>query len=239
VFFGSFIDPEECREKWKEQFPPVIGELIENSAQEALGGKRHFVEIFFSLVNAKKSEGVVETFSLPEALQELELYLKALDRINVLQSITSCKVDVFGNSIHQNTWKNYFAGQSNIFFHPAVAFTEALQIMKQAKIVVNSSVKSVYGAHERVFSGMACGAAVLSSRTTFLEELFVDEKSILFYQPGRYQEINDKVKLYLKDEKKRQVIVEQSADLVKKHHTWDERLKLLLPQVMPVIKSLS
>ena len=69
-------------------------------------------------------------------------------------------------------WKKYFEKQSNIIVHDAVPYAESLEIMKQSKIVLNSSIKNKFGAHERIFAGLASGALVLTNENIYLKEYF-------------------------------------------------------------------
>lgn len=234
VFLGSFIDQDKHRHQWSEQFPKNVAETMVAAAELALQNDAlHFMQAFIALINEKKAVEHIEHFSLPDALQELELYVKACDRIKLIRSITSSEVHVFGSTVEDSNWKDLFAAQSNVIVHPAVNYGEALHIMQQSKIVLNSSVKSVYGAHERIFSGLNAGAAVLTSANPYLRDHFEDDVSILFYQHKELGLIDEKVVKMLAATQKRQSIAVAAQQLISKHHTWDRRINEFLVPLMP------
>lgn len=239
VFLGSYIDGERHRLKWRGQFPEVVWKAMEGAAEGAMADERlHFMQAFLDRINqAFTTEGAV-VFDLAEALQELELYVKARDRTELIRSIKSSQVHVFGSGIDGGGWEGAFSGQDNIVIHPAVPYPEALHIMKRSKIVLNSGLKSTYGAHERVFSGLAAGAAVLTSSNPYLTDNFEDEESILLYRHEELGLVDEKLRHYLHHDREREELVRKGRDLVIEHHTWDARVNSLMPEIMPVLESL-
>lgn len=239
VFLGTFIDGEKHRKSWRSEFPEPVWKAMEEAAEAALADENlHFMQALLSILNEKKQFDAIEHFDLASVGQELELYIKARDRIDLIRSIKSSQVDIFGGTVDDTGWQQHFAKQSNVVVHPPVSYHEALRIMKQAKIVLNSGLKNVYGAHERVFSGLAAGAAVLTSSNPFLREHFTDGESILLYRHNDLALVDDLLQHYLHDEQARQALVQAGRSLVMKHHTWDVRLRDLLPAVLPAIQAL-
>lgn len=240
VFLGSWMSSSLRRKRWKEMFPEIISACMEEAAEEALGNsEKHFIQIFLNLVNAKADLSNIPLSSLAQVLQDLELYLKARDREDLLRSITSCRVDFFGNTTDESRTDLFFKDKPNIALHPAVEYSEAINIMKQSKIVLNSGIKSTYGGHERIFSGLAAGAAVMTSDNPFIREYFQDEQSILTYRHKHLDLVDAKLRYFLNDEQTRYSLVEKGRSLVMQHHTWDARLNKFLPQVLPAIRSLN
>lgn len=235
VFLGSSIDPERHRLQWHHQFPEFVWKTMEASAEAVLAdGGLHFMQAFLHSLNQAETLPF-STFSLAEAFQELELYLKARDRIALIKSIKCSRVDVFGGNLDGLGWRELLAGQSNVVIHPSVSYGEAIKIMQRSKIVLHSGIKSGYGAHERIFSGLAAGAAVLATSNPFLSDHFEEGTSILLYNHQGLDRIDEKVHFYLKNEARRQSLAEEGRHLAMRDHTWDRRLSLLLPQLLPII----
>ena len=70
---------------------------------------------------------------------------------------------------------------------------------------------------------MIRGALCFAERTEYLNEIFTDEKDIVFYD---YKDLNglvEKVKYYLANDEERLRITKAAFDKVRKEHTWLNR----------------
>jgi hypothetical protein len=165
----------------------------------------------------------------------IEMYLKGKDRTELAKSIKDAEVHVFGND-PTTSWEHFLGGVKNIRLHDGVSFDKALELMRQTKILLNSSIKNVHGAHERIFIGLLSGALVVTHENPYLSQYFKDEESILFYRHNELQKLNGKVMKYLKDEPRRKEIVQRGQEVVLKYHTWEERAATLLDKLPPIIQ---
>jgi spore maturation protein CgeB len=111
--------------------------------------------------------------------------------------------------------------------------------MKRSKIVLNSSIKNKEGAHERIFSGLACGALVATMDNAFMREEFVDDKEILLFRHSRIDELNERVSGFLEDESKRAEAAAAGRKKVMANHTWDNRAQTMLATIPRYFDSLS
>lgn len=235
LFLGTYIDPKKQKEILEKKYPSKISELLKETAQRVLKGEKgHFAEIFLQLFNKSHTDKPI--FSLSEAFKDLEIYIKACDRIALLTSIKHCNISIFGNTVSNKGWQEVFSDKKNITISPAVNFTQAIDLMRQSKIVLNSGIKNSFGCHERVFTSLAAGALAVTSSNIFLEQTFANEKSILFYTPENLSSFEDTLHMYLKDDEKLQEVQKKGRDVVMKNHTWDVRLQTLLPQIFTALK---
>jgi spore maturation protein CgeB len=108
--------------------------------------------------------------------------------------------------------------------------------MKHSQIVLNSCPWISYGGHERIFSGLACGALVITNENPFLHEEFKDGESIAFYQHGRWDKANHRVNEYLENVAKRNQVVKKGREIVMSRHTWDHRAAKLLKELPALLK---
>ena len=69
----------------------------------------------------------------------------------------------------------------NIVVHDAVPYAEALNIMKQARVVLNHAPTLTGGGHERVFDALLSGCFVVSTGSEFLAAEFPGGEGIRFY----------------------------------------------------------
>lgn len=213
VLLGSFGDPAAMRKQWRLGWSLELALAMEEAAAITLSDqKTPFTKAFLF----KSSVDSI----CDRMYWEVERYLKAYERLELLKSIRDAKVHVFGSG----AWEQW-AKENNpdIIVHPEVSFPEALEIMKKTKILICPNIKNKYGAHERIFAGMACGALPLTNDNVFLRESFQDGVSIAFYQNNAMDRVNDQIVAYLKNEENRRQVVLKGQGVVRQSHTWDSR----------------
>lgn len=236
VMLGSFINYEGIELVWKATYPPSLCTVLRIAAEIA----RSMPEVSF--MNALKlalrheekilSGPDLSTLNIPVLLRELEFYVRGLDRSELLRAVRGAVVHVFGEGHRGRTWKmSLEKNHPNIVFHDSVSFTEAQAIMKKSRIVLNSSPSIKNGAHERVFSGSACGASVLSSESLYLNECFQPGEGVYFYRYKQFEKIDEIIYTILADEERRMDEVLKGRTKVMQNHTWDNRAQFLLENV--------
>lgn len=240
VFLGTYIDPETCVKQWRDRHPEQICQAMEEALERPFSKERiYFPRAIIEALNSKMKKETIPQFNLALVLQDLEMYIKGRERIELIRSIKNTRVDVFGGSLTSTGWKEQFASQPNVVVHSEVTYDKAINIIRQSKIVLSTNMKSSQGGHERIFSALALGSAVLTSSNSYLEEHFKDSKSILLYSPYDLSILDDKVFLFLQDDITRKESIQNGRELVMSKHTWDERLSEFMPKVLPVIQALN
>lgn len=189
VFFGSCLEQE------------VKNEVAEEASKRVLSSQN--VSILQSLLELGVSEE-----DLPRYHGEVDLYTRFVDRTMLMQSLKGHQVHIWGNG----PWEKY-APHATI--HPPVSFDQTLEIMKVAKVVVNSSPRFKQGLHERITYGPICGAAVLSAY----------EKGFT-YQYGKWQ---------IPSLKNWEEIARQMQKHILAEHTWDQRATVLLTKIDKIL----
>lgn len=242
VMLSSFIDYEEMRRQWPSKFPKVLCDTLDIAAEIALEDEdTPYVQAFVQALDRQVAKHAVNIEQLPvmEALDELEHYIRGKDRVGLLKAIRDARVDVYGSSVHAMTWDKYFGKHyPNITFHPGVPYEEALNIMKESKIVLNSCAWIKNGGHERIFSGLCCGALVVTNKNVFMREHFTDGRDIAFYRYGHWDEVNNKVNAYLADPLLLEQVVERGRENVLRGHTWDHRAKVLVNELSTILETI-
>lgn len=220
VFLATCIDSENRRKQWRKKFSSPIWHLMEDAAAAALGDEE---TSFMSLLKTRLSP-----WEHQNVYEEVEMYIKGKDRLDLLEAFEENHVHVFGNSVDQADWNSLLKKKAHITVHPAVGYEEAIAIMQQSKVVLNSSIKNKLGAHERIFTAAACGAAVVTNGNPYMRKQFVHDKEILFYQRNDMPALNASVHTLLNDEQKRENLASAGRQRVMQHHTWDCRVQELL-----------
>lgn len=242
VMLSTFIDHEALRKKWKADFPKplcnVMDRIIEmtfNDPQmpfvDATLEKMQSFYNEYPALNSKKIDTV-------KILKNIELYIKGKERVDLLKAIHHTDVHVFGQSIDNMNWRKYFKKQKNIIVHDSIPFERCLQIMQQSKIILNGSIKNKFGAHERIFSGLAAGALVVTNENPYLKKYFAHDVDIAFFQYPNLTNLPEIIESYLTDESKRQEIVENGQEIIKNFHTWDVRVKTMEEELFPLAEKI-
>lgn len=242
TFLGTCVDYEFIRRDWQQRLSSQLCAVLEQGVgiMEA--------DDTISLDIALKKACAAEHFDLADLDEEIGLqcfkyldkFTRGKDRVDLIRAITDMPVHIFGvldREMGNQGWEHYVGKQSNVTIHPAVTYEEAMQIMKQSKIVLNSMPFFRDGSHERIFTGLACGCLPLTSESKFLREEFKDGEELLFYRAGRKNEVGKYLKEWLGDEKKRRIAVEKGREKVMQRHTWDNRATTLIEKLPPLLKS--
>lgn len=236
VFIGSCYDFEAFRIAWLQKFPKKIDQLILEAAELVLNSFDISVAqaILRACENLKISS---EEINFSTIFYYVDYYCRGKDRVELIKSIKNAEIHLFGRpaegiDVLCSDWNRYLSGIENVKLHPSVSFSESLKILQQSKIVLNSTPSFKYGTHERIFTGLACGALPITNETPFWKREFEEGKEIAFYQPGKWHKVNDTINTYLADEDLRLSVVEKGAHKVLEKHTWDQRVDLLL-EILP------
>ena len=242
LMLNSFIDYEKIRRKWPKTYSPAIAKVLEEAAELTLTDSNlPYMQAFAQTLDHHIRSGQsIDPHQLDyeSLLDELEAYICGKSRTELLKNIQDVPVHVFGSQDGNVGWKKYLGNQSNIKIHPPVSFTEALELMKRAKILLDCTPKIKQGTHERILNGLACGAAVLTLENSYMHEHFRDEDNILFYHFQKWDEVNYKIQTYLNDEKRRYRLAGKGRKKVMDHHTWDQRAQTLIHELPPFLKAI-
>jgi hypothetical protein len=242
VMLSSSIDYEALRISWKEKFPFPLCKAMEEAAERAESETSiPLYQLFAQAVDRQVSQGSgldPTKIDFMTVLEEIELYIRGKDKVELVRAITEAHIDIFGSSEGAAGWKQYLGNKRNVEIHDPVPFEQALSIMRHSKIILSSSPWIKYGGHERIFEGLAAGAAVMTGENPFLSKEFKEGESILFYHPQRLLKANHRINEYIANETKREKLAEKGRRIVMKAHTWDQRAAQLLQELPPLLKAL-
>ncbi len=238
LMLASFIDYEQVRKTWKKTFETALCKALEEAAEIILSERDIPCVQALALALDRQTRSPMgldpAKIDFVMALDQLEDYVNGRDRVDLLKGIKDAQVHVFGAGAEG--WKKHLGQSRNILTHDAVSYDQALKLMRQSKVVLNSCPTIKNGAHERIFAGIASGAAVVTNDNLYMHDNFKHGDSILFYHHGRWEEINREINAYLHDEEKRLVLVKNGQKIVHEGHTWDHRAATLISELSPILK---
>ena len=241
VFFGTCYDYEALRENWEKKYPRAVCRVIEDAIE--LNQKNlslPFFEVFEEVWKLSKLDPT--GIDLAELAFYVDFYVRGLDRVELLRAINDVEVHVYGSvgegfyGSMVKGWEYYLAGKSNVIIHPSVLLDKTFEILKQAKVSLNSMPFFKNGSHDRIFSGLACGSLVLSTENIYIRENFLENEGVEFYRPKEWHKVNEVLSPYLKDENKRVEAVSKGQQKVLQNHTWDNRVQTILKEVPPILE---
>lgn len=235
-FLGTCFDYEKIRSGWKKEFSSEVCAVMDEAAEIFFSDNQlSYIQAFVQAVaNNENTFQQLDpnTLNYPMLFDQLELYIRAKDRIELIKSIDR-RVDIFG-SAHSQLWHKY-VDPKKVVIHDQVPFEEALEVMKKSKVILNSAPHLRHGSHERVFTGFACGAAVISSESEYLKENFGNNKSLCYYSTTDRRDVNTILNKLLSNESERAKMVALGRQEVMAKHTWDHRAKTLVQELDPIL----
>lgn len=237
---SSCIDYEALAELWPSKYPKAVQDAMHEAIEITLSNQDvSCIQAFIQTIDQQvsKSGMMPGILNYPEIIDQIEIYAKGKERIELLKQVKDAPVDLFGQPLE--LWKKYLKNQSNIVFHEPVDFNKAIEIMKESRIVLNSCVWMKDGTHERILAGLACGALVLTNENIYMREHFKNEESIAFYQLGKWDQANSIINHYLSHPEKMEKVASKGRDIVMKEHTWDQRAQTLIKELPQALNRIS
>lgn len=237
VMLSSHIDYEEIRKQWNELYSDGLVEVMDNAVAMML--KSPAMPSYQAFVDAldvyQAKGGGIGDISLTHIFHQIDLYIRGIDRVELVRSIKNARVDIFGSSKNDG-WKKYI-DQPNVFIHDELPFTEALDVIRQSKVVLNSCPTIRDGAHERVFNALASGALVVSSESRYLREEILPG-AIIFYEGSGKAHIGPLIDDYLNNPQERTPSLQIAREIVLQNHTWEQRAKQLVIELVPILEKM-
>lgn len=208
-----------------ESWPELIGPIV-NSAQFDID--RELDDIVLKraeqLSISLDSSLLTEIMFILEQLDALRRYNKRLSLVRALCK-NNISIDIWGSGWKEAVSEYDFYG--NLRLHDPVSYNTAKKIMADARIIISDMPLFHDGSHERVFSAMQSGAVTVSDRSIYLEECFVDEHDIIYYDLNNIEKLASRIRTLLSDFSMAENII-RNADMLAKYHTWQSRANAII-----------
>ncbi|MCT6925664.1 glycosyltransferase [Metasolibacillus sp.] len=226
LFSGTYIDPESCKERWKEN--EILLKLFEDVTQKCLSQSESYyideIDKWLKQVYKRSVDFKVDTFT--PLISDIGRYIYAVRRLEVLEAILKSGIEVY---VYGNGWDNsVIMKYDNAIIRSGVNYWKLQEIMRYSKIILNIAGIAKDGTHERVFAGMAAQSVVLTNETPYLKELFEENEELLFYNFNQIEEVPQKITRILKNESELSRVSHNAVQAIIDKHTWNERAKALI-----------
>ena len=227
VFAGTFLN--DIEKPWHDNlaYPSkLLDEVFELfmyddylSIQEAFKIVFDRNKILFSSI------GKIQLSNLYRVVQN---YIRSYSRILLIKKLSESGLNI---TICGNGWENFAKEHKNINYIGPLDIEENLDLINNAKVLINSSPTLRNGSHERVFTGMLNNTVLFSDRSRYYDEFFENEKDILYYSFNSLDKDIEKLKAILSDDKKLFEISQNAYEIANKYHTWENRVDTILDMV--------
>ncbi|MCI5874601.1 MAG: glycosyltransferase [Clostridiales bacterium] len=214
----SFFEPyiNWINDEYAAFYRGIIDELIEKPYQT--------VEQV-ALKHCEREMGKEPNDQLRIALSKMifiDLYVRNYWRGKVVRTLVNAgiSVDVVGKGWEELEDIRY---PENLRIHPQTDSLTCLKMLAQSKVSVNVMPWFKDGAHDRVFNSILNGAVCVSDTSKYLCEELKEGEGVCYYELEDIEELPDKVKDLLQNEKKMQDIVARGRVKVLDVHTWEKR----------------
>lgn len=199
-------------------------ELVKNALEKLINNPEltteHVIEqclqeINFKINDKKLGETIAELRFL-DALA-VSFYREQAVRILAENGVT---VTVFGVGWDRCEWES-----PNVVYAGVTSPAQILELMNQSKIVLNTMTWFKQGAHDRIFNGMLAGAAVVSDRSEYVEEIFTKQKQLQLFSLDGIKELPEIVKSLLQHPRVAQDMADCGYEETRRRHMWINRLQ--------------
>ena len=117
--------------------------------------------------------------------------------------------------------------RQNVTIRQGVGFAASIQMIADAKMLLNTTPGFHGGLHDRVYSSMINGTVCLTERSRFAESVLQDGRDAVLYDSQKPEDLQEKlVKLY-ENPNWMMEIAEQGKKQAFQKHTWEARVEAL------------
>lgn len=161
-------------------------------------------------------------------LQSPQAFSEAYHRDRLLHVLGRAGVPV---RIYGAGWEPLLA-QYPSFDHGGVgSFEETLTLLRRARLVLNTNNGFVAGGHERVFTAMCAGAAVISDESRYYAEAFRPGRDLATFAWSRIEAVPAQIEALLADETALATMARAGAKKAMAEHRWSDRAARLVKAV--------
>lgn len=220
VFSASMFEDGNIREYWQEQTDnPFIIRILNDVVDYMLAHPVSLVPAVKHVLENRGLYGQQYIDGLAPYFHGVFFYVKMKRRYRTLEALAhrGLTVDVFGPG-----WENVpFANKLRL--HGATPYEAVLDSFARAKVVVQDQAEFNNGGHDRVFTAMLNGAAVVSEYSSYLDKEFENNSEIYMFDWQNTVSQLDIVEELLSDESKRLASAIRAYGKAKANHKWENR----------------
>lgn len=225
LFAGSFEDPGPPPEQWGGA-PQGLLNLVGDIAECALASDNLPLDHVASHVLEARGLHLARAAraTLRHLLLRVDRYIRARRRVDALRLLAreGIRVDLFGRGFERLPFPHSHR------IHKEVPFRRLLQLMRNARVVLNIGSNLAYGAHERALSAMQQGAALLTDHNPFYEDHFDIGRELLAWKWSEIGALPEQLDGLLSSESLRRSVAEAGCKRAREEHGPEARAREIL-----------
>lgn len=199
---------------------PNLRRLAEQAVSDMMDGD----EDVYVAVNRlfTDTEYATNTRELITLTKKLDYRARTLRRHRLFRSLRGLPVQFWGNAAD-----DFRKANPNVEFKGNIGFRKLLDVMNDAKVMLNDTINLRSSALIRVFYGMARGCIVATERNRFLDEEFISRGAATAI-PTDDVGVGERILELASRPAEAQAMVETATPIYAGAHTWDHRVPAIL-----------
>ncbi len=225
VLFDDLIDLTALKKTWLELFTDQQVEILEQAFSICQKGRESPLNVLFNLFAEKEIS--LEEIHFPDLLFSLEEALKSEKIAQLIASISSVRIDVFGEHVGNN-WLCKLKNAENVYLHWSLPYTDYFEILKQSRILLRYVPLHFDGWDEWTLPALNLGCAVLTNGCPVMKEEWFQHYPDFTYLASDFSLIGERLQHLLKEVRKRETFLEESKKGILTHYTWEKSIESLI-----------
>lgn len=228
LFTGTYRGEPEA--PWRAEPESLGREAVEEIAQRMTAdGKLAVLDALKAVLARLGGELTPELFAqfLP-LLKAPQAFAEAHHRNALMNTLGEAGTPV---RIYGNGWEPLLERYGSFTYGGVGSFEETLHLLRRTRLVLNSNNGFVAGGHERVFTAMAGGAAVLTDENRYYAEAYKPGREIATYAWDKLDRVPAQIENLLADHAALAALARAGAKRTLADHTWTARAAKLVKTV--------
>jgi len=229
LFTGTYRGPPAA--PWRSEGESPARSVMEAMAQLMASDARlplldALRQTLTRLYKADLTPQLLEEF-LP-LLSQVQFFAEAYHRDRLLRTLGEAGVPL---TVYGSGWEPLAAAYPSFSYGGVGSFEETLHLLRRARLVLNTNNGFVQGGHERVFTAMAAGAAVISDDNRYYQEAFKPGREIALFPWSKMAGVPGQIQGLLADPTALGAMARAGARRAMADHRWSSRAARLVKAV--------
>lgn len=229
LFTGTYRGPPA--RPWREGADTPAGKALDTMAELMAADARlplldALRNALATLYNADLTPQLLEDF-LP-LLGQAQYFAEAYHRDRLLRALGEAGTPL---TVYGSGWEPLAAAYPAFTYGGVGSFEETLHLLRRTRLVLNTNNGFVQGGHERVFTAMAAGAAVISDDNKYYQEAFKPGREIALFPWSKAEKVPGQIEALLGDSAALGVMARSGAKRAMADHRWTTRAARLVKAV--------
>ena len=222
LFVGSFSSPEALK---AQRMPrnPFLKKITESVLEIALFNTETdpFALICNQLLDSGIEPADLGTQFVFGLVSFVDQYVRMYRRAHLLSKISTVPVRVYGSG-----WETCDTLGDNVTLCGPINLGDALEVIANSRMLLNILPNFKSAPHDRIYTGMLQGAAVLTDSNPWLADQLKSGENVLLYDIAG-NDLEEQMMALQAHPEQMDSLAAQGQQYARAHHTWEQRAGLL------------